>query len=399
VTHRYDVIVVGGGTIGLSCAWRMASRRLRVAVVDPEPGRGASWVAAGMLAPVSEVHYGEEALLALTMASARRWPAFAAELEADAGAGIGYRTTGTLVVDVDEGDRAWSDALFAFQRSLGLEVERLTGRRVRDLEPNVAPGVRSGMLVTGDHQVQTRRLVAALLAAAAHRGVVFHRAPATAVDVDGGAAVRGVQCDGTQLTAPVVVLAAGCWSGSLAGLPAGVVPPVRPVKGQILRLSGDGERPLLQRAVRGLVQGSSVYLVPRSDGTVVVGATVEEKGFDTSVTAGAVYELLRDARRVVPGITELELREARAGLRPGSPDNAPLVGPTSVDGLVLATGHYRNGILLSPLTADAVAALVTGDAPPADMAPCHPARFARTSVADTSVTGASLTGGPVRPCS
>jgi len=376
VTRHYDAIVVGGGAIGLSSAWRMALRGMHVAVVDPEPGRGASWVAAGMLAPVSEVHYGEEPLLALTMASARRWPEFAAELESDAGAGIGYQRTGTLVVDVDDDDRAWSDELFRFQCSLGLEVERLSARRVRQLEPNVAPGVRSGMLVAGDHQVQTRRYVTALLAAAARRGVEFRRASATAVDVVGATAVVGVHTDGDSLTAPIVVLAAGCWSQSIAGLPDGVLPRVRPVKGQILRLSGDVSRPLLQRSVRGVVQGASVYLVPRADGTVVVGATVEEQGFDTTVTAGAVYELLRDARRVVPGISELALTEARAGLRPGSPDNAPMVGTTAVDGLLVATGHYRNGILLSPLTADTVAALAAGDEPPPEMAPFGPRRFA-----------------------
>ena len=186
MTTRYDAIVVGGGSIGLTSAWRMALRGMHVAVVDPTPGRGASWVAAGMLAPVSEVHYGEEGLLALTMASARRWPAFAAELEADAGAGIGYQDTGTLVVDVDDDDRAFSDDLFAFQTSLGLAVDRLTARRVRELEPNVSPGIRSGMLVKGDHQVQTRRFVAALLAVTARRGVDFHRVAATALDIEGG---------------------------------------------------------------------------------------------------------------------------------------------------------------------------------------------------------------------
>lgn len=370
----YDAVVVGGGTIGLTCAWRMARRGLHVAVVDPEPGRGASWVAAGMLAPVTEVHYTEERLVALTMASARRWPSFAVELEADAGSAIAYRTCGTLVVDGDDDDRAWSDELYRFQRSLGLDVERLNGRRVRQLEPNIAPGVRSGLLANGDHQVQTRRLVTALLAAGTARGVQWHRFPATAIDVAGGT-VRGVEVNGESLWAPVVVLAAGCWSGSIPGVPAGVVPPVRPVKGQILRLAGEARRILLQRSVRGLVQGSSVYLVPRADGTVVIGATVEERGFDTTVTAGAVYELLRDARRVVPGVAELELVEARAGLRPGSPDNAPVVGATTVSGLVLATGHYRNGILLSPLTADAVAAVVAGEEVPPEMAPFTPARF------------------------
>ena len=175
-------------------------------------------------------------------------------------------------------------------------------------------------------------------------------------------------------------------------MPAGVVPTIRPVKGQILRLAGDGEHPLLGRSVRGLVQGASVYLVPRDDGTVVVGATVEEQGFDTTVTAGAVYELFRDARRVVPGITELELVEARAGLRPGSPDNAPVVGATSVAGLMVATGHYRNGILLSPLTAEAVAAVAAGEEPPAEMVPFTPTRFAPAGGTGDQQGAASVTG-------
>jgi glycine oxidase len=385
MTRSYDAVVVGGGVIGLTCAWRMAGRGLTVAVVDPEPGRGASWVAAGMLAPVTEVHYTEERLVALTMASARRWPSFADEVEADAGSDVGYRPCGTLVVDADEDDRAWSEELYRYQCSLGLDIVRLTNREVRRLEPNIAPGVRSGLLARSDHQVQTRRLVTALMAAATARGVRWHRAPVTAVALAGGT-VAGVHCEGDDLRAPVVVLAAGCWSGSVTGLPTGVVPPVRPVKGQILRLSGDADYPLLTRSVRVHGQGSSVYIVPRADGTVVVGATVEERGFDTTVTAGAVYELLRDARRVVPGIAELELVEARAGLRPASPDNAPLVGATSVPGLVLATGHYRNGILLCPLTADTVAAVATGDTPPAEMAPFRPDRFAPTRVTTEAVT-------------
>jgi glycine oxidase len=353
---------------------------MHVVVVDPDPGRGASWVAGGMLAPVTEVHYTEEALVALTLAAARRWPSFVAELEAATGCDIGYRTSGTLVVDSDDGDRAWSDELYRFQLSLGLDVERLNARAVRELEPNISPGVRSGLLAKGDHQVQTRRFVSALLAAVAGRGVQCRRTAVTAVDIAGGS-VSGVHSGEGEIRAPVVVLAAGCWSGSVAGMPAGVLPPVRPVKGQILRLSGDAGRPLLRRSVRGLVSGSSVYLVPRADGTVVVGATVEERGFDTTVTAGAVYELLRDAHRVVPGVTELELVEARAGLRPGSPDNAPIVGASAVAGLVIATGHYRNGILLSPLTADTVAAVAAGEEPPAEMAPFTPARFARQAVA------------------
>ena len=380
--RRSDVVVVGGGVIGLAAAWTLASRGMTVAVVDPEPGRGASWAAAGMLAPVSEVQNGEEPLLALALAGARRWPAFAAELAAAVGRGVGYRTTGTLVVASDDDDRSWAQELYEFQHELGLDVTWLTGRRARDLEPSIAPGVRGAIWASGDHQVDNRLLVGALLDAALARGVVVHRDRAVVVECAGGAVTGVVLAGGTTLGARSVVVAAGSWSGRLDGLPPGATPPVRPVKGQILRLAPSERAPTLTHTVRGMVQGSSVYVVPRHDGTVVVGATVEERGFDGAVTAGAVYDLLRDAHRVVPGVTEMVLGEVTAGLRPGSPDNAPIVGPPSVrgcDGLVVATGHYRQGILLAPLTALAVAAFVSGDDPPSEMAPFGPGRFAPTT--------------------
>jgi glycine oxidase len=378
----YDVVVVGGGVIGLAAAWKIAVRGLSVGVVDPEPGRGASWAAAGMLAPVSEVHRGEEPLLALNLASARRWPAFAAELGDAVGRPIGYRSSGTLVVAADDGDRAWTEELYAFQRELGLGVDWLTGRHARHLEPSIAPGVRAAIWAPDDHQVDNRLLIRALLDVVADAGVALHRHQAAALERSAGA-VSGVRlAGGRTLRAGAVVLAAGCWSGQLDGLPAEAVPAVRPVKGQILRLLPSERAPVLTRTVRGIVQGSSVYVVPREDRTVVVGATVEERGFDTAVTAGAVYELLRDAHRVVPGITEMVVGEVSAGLRPGTPDNAPIVGPVSggsADGLVLATGHYRQGILLAPLTAAAVAAMVAGDEPPEEIAPFGPDRFVQSA--------------------
>ncbi len=372
---RCDVVVVGGGVIGLASAWRAAREGLAVVLVDPEPGRGASWAAAGMLAPVTEVHYGEEALLALNLASARSWPGFAAEVEEESGLPVSYRRTGTLLVAADEGDRAWAAELHRFQAGLGLEVEWLTGREARALEPALAPGVRAGLWAPGDHQVHNRELVGALLAAGRAREVVHLPLRVSSVETSGGA-VSGVGLgDGTTIDCGAVVLAAGCRSGELAGVPAGVLPPVRPVKGQILRLRGPADRPLLSRTVRGVVQGQSVYLVPRADGSLVIGATVEEAGFDLTVTAGAVYGLLRDAQRVVPGVSELVLEESLAGLRPGSPDNGPLVGPSGLPGLVLATGHYRNGILLTPLTAEAVAATLAGREVPGELAGFGPDRF------------------------
>ncbi|MFW6091457.1 MAG: glycine oxidase ThiO [Actinomycetota bacterium] len=371
-----DVVIVGGGIIGLASAWRAAQRGLRVSVVDPDPGVGASYVAAGMLAPVTEVHYGEEPMLRLTLESAARYPSFVAELEDVTVSQVGYRRCGMLAVALDAGDRAVLDDLGAFQHRLGLDVESKSGRECRRLEPLLAPSVQGGLLVTDDHQVDPRRLTAALLVAAEKSGVDIVRRTVIAVATRDGVATGVHLDDGSELNAATVVLAAGSRSGEIDGVPDTARPPVRPVKGQVVRLRvPPAYRPFLSRTVRGTVRGSFVYLVPREDGELVIGATQEEQGFDEQVTAGGVYQLLRDAHELVPAVTELPLVEARAGLRPGTPDNAPLVGPTGVPGLVLATGHYRQGILLTPVTADAVATLLADGDLSEQMAPFTPARF------------------------
>jgi glycine oxidase len=364
-THTSDVLVVGGGIIGLVTAWRAAQRGFTTTVVDPGPGGGAAQVAAGMLAAVTELHYGEQTLLGLNLESARRYPDFAAELTEATGLDLGYRRSGTLAVALDADDRAHLRELHALQRRSGLESEWLNGRECRRLEPMLAPGVRGGLRVDGDHQIDPRRLSSALVTACERAGVVFHRARAEELSVVRGRAAGVRTDDGAALTAGRVVLAGGSHSGRLAGVPDDVLPPVRPVKGQVLRLTVPKRyAPFLTRTVRAVVRGSHVYLVPRENGELVVGATSEELGWDTTVTAGGVYELLRDAHELVPGITELPLTETRAGLRPGSPDNAPLLGPTELDGLLLATGHYRNGVLLTPITGDVLAhVLISGELP------------------------------------
>ncbi|NUS75029.1 MAG: glycine oxidase ThiO, partial [Streptomyces sp.] len=301
-----DVLVVGGGIIGLVTAWRAAQRGLTTAVVDPEPGGGAAQVAAGMLAAVTELHYGEQTLLALNLASARRYPEFAAELTDLTGLDLGYRRCGTLAVALDADDRAHLRELHALQQQSGLESEWLSGRECRRLEPMLAPGVRGGLRVDGDHQIDPRRLTRALLAACERAGVVFHRDWAERLDVVRDRAAGITTTDGTRLGAGQVVLAAGSLSGRLAGVPDALLPPVRPVKGQVLRLTVPQRyAPFLSRTVRAVVRGSHVYLVPRENGELVIGATSEELGWDTTVTAGGVYELLRDAHELVPGITEL----------------------------------------------------------------------------------------------
>lgn len=375
---EYDAVVVGAGVIGLAVAWRAAQRGVRVALVDPEPGSGASHAAAGMLAPVTEAHYGEEGLLRLNLASARRYPEFVAELEEVSGTSAGFSSGGTLAVAFDSGDRAVLADLAEFHQRLGLDSERLTGRECRAHEPLLAPDVQSGLLVSGDHQIDNRMLVAALLTAIGRTHVQLHRERVAELLVEHDAATGVRLADGRVLHADSVVLAAGCRSTSIPGLPSGVLPPIRPVKGQILRLSVPASAaPFLGHAVRGVVRGRQVYLVPREHGELVIGATAEEQGFDTQVTAGGVYELLRAAHGLVPDVGELPLTEVRAGLRPGSPDNAPILGATDLPGLIAATGHFRNGVLLTPITADAIAECLVSGQLPEEAAGFVPQRFGK----------------------
>jgi glycine oxidase len=374
-----DCAVLGGGLIGLAIAWRAALGGLGVHLVDPEPGSGASTAAAGMLAPVGEAHYGEEPLLALNLRAARRYPGFIEELERATGLPTGFDTRGTLAVAFDRDDRAALAEAAAYQSGLGLEPTELTGREARALEPMLAPGVQAALLIERDRQVDNRLLHKALLEAAIKAGVRIHRSRAELLVEHDRA--HGLRLEsGETLTANQIVLAAGCWSSEIPGLPPDVLPRVRPVRGQILRLAMPTPH-LLGRTVRALVRGAHVYLVPRAHGELVIGATSDELGFDTSVTAGGVYELLRDAHEVVPGITELPLVESRTGLRPGSPDNAPLLGPTALPGLIAATGHYRNGVLLTPITADAILTLLAEGTLPEYAAPFSPQRFASTPAA------------------
>jgi len=369
-----DVLVAGGGVIGLSIAWKAAASGMKVVLCDPSPGRGATWAAAGMLAPVTEAHIGEEAIVAMNLAAADRWPSFAAELETATGQSVGYRQCGTVVVAVDASDMAVIDRILAFHATLGLASRRLTASQCRELVPLLAPGVRGGASAPADHQVDNRLLAAALEKAVVAHGVDVVPACVSEICVSetggrSGAAKRaratGVRlADGRTIDAGAVVVATGCWTPKLSGLPEGILPPVRPVKGHVLRLRGSASEPLIDRNVRCMVHGSYVYLVPRADGTIVVGATVEEMGYDTRIQAGAVYRLLRDAQSAVPGIVELELAESYAGLRPGSFDNGPYVGWTHLERLAVATGHYRNGILLGPVTADAVCGLLGGESLP-----------------------------------
>jgi len=336
------IAVVGAGPIGLACAWRLAQRGHAVTVhSDGHPG---AWhAAAGMLAPVAEAAFGEHRLTELLVASVRAWPAFAAEL-----GDVGYAETGSLLVGLTPADQAEIARYRSYQDSLGLPVDSLSAGELRQREPELHPGVRPGAYTSIDAQVDPRRLVKRLVEACATAGVVT--VPGSPSGEPPGVRSGGVD-DLSDVDSEVIVVAAGCGTAALTGLP------IHPVRGETLRLRGG---PKLHHMIRGYVHGRHVYLVPRPDGEIVVGATSSEHS-DPRPSAGGVHELLSDAIALVPGVREATFTEVTVGFRPATPDNLPIVkvlesgaGPRTI----AAAGHYRNGIALTPWTASAVVALV-----------------------------------------
>lgn len=356
------IIVVGGGLVGLSIAWRItqecAPGGAQVTILDPTPGRGASWVAGGMLTPVSEAWFGEEELLRLNLESLALWPAFAAELETFSDKKIGLQSGGTLHIALDADDLRHLERIRDFQTSLGLDVTALTRSELSRMEPFLTAHALGASFVLSDYSVDNRALVSALIVACQRSGVQFINERVSSFVVDGTHVVGVTTTSGLSFAAENCVLAAGAWSSELLNdictLPQARI---RPIKGEILRLHGP--HAVISHTIRATVHGTPIYLVPRANGEIVVGATQLERGFDTSSTAGGVYELLRDAREVLPFVNEMDLLECGAGLRPGSFDNSPIIGHLpGVDGLIFASGHYRNGVLLTPITAAIGSALV-----------------------------------------
>jgi glycine oxidase len=416
-----DVAVIGGGVIGHGIAWEARRSGRSVVLIDDAPGSGASWAAAGMLAPVSELHYQEEDLLAVMLESSALWPSFAADL-ADAGAGdSGYLTTPTLAVGADAADRRALMDLRSVQQANGLPIEPITVRDARAREPLLSPAISCAFDIPADHQVDPRKLVASLqkvlavhepgagtaVDGAREGFAVDHRAAALLWD-DGR--VTGVKlANGVTVNAGETIVANGLQAASLEGLPDGLHLPLRPVYGDILRLAVPRHlRPLVTATVRGLVHGVPVYIVPRQDGTVVIGATQREDALSgvgdtagageasgaaeafgggdtapgTAVSAGGVYQLLRDAQALLPAVAELVLLESTARARPATPDNAPLLGRVPVPppgaghvaGLIIATGFFRHGVLLTPAAAAICRDLLDGQEDPRWHA-LSPARF------------------------
>jgi glycine oxidase len=365
--------IIGGGVIGLGIGWRLAQAGCPVEIFERgEAGKGASWAAAGMLAAGVETEPGELGLHALNRASQLAWPAFAAELEAASGQSVELRSEGTLMVALNRDDAAQLRYTYDFQRGHGIALDWLSGAAAREREPFLHPNLAAAVFCAGDHQVENRKLVRALRAAFLAAGGTLHEHCAVARVETAGGRVAGVNLGAQHVAADIVVLAAGAWSGEIAGLPALARPPVRPIKGQMLSLRMDPAAPLL----RHVVWTPRVYLVPRSDGRLIVGATSEERGFDADLTAGGVFSLLEGAWRALPGVEELPIDEMWVGFRPGSRDDAPVLGPGAVEGLVYATGHHRNGILLTPVTANAVADYILNGVVAESIEPFGMGRFA-----------------------
>ncbi len=366
-----DLVIIGGGIAGLTTAREAARSGMSVTVVDPTPTHGASYAAAGMIAPLTEYHIGDERLTPLLVAAAHVWPAYAARIADESGLPSGYVDHGTVVVGHDVDDKAELLRHLPAQRALGFTPEVLTTREVREREPALGPNLSVGIAAPADHAVHNREFLAALLRACELAGVefVYETAQVTAIP-------HLVQCESQQLRAEHIVVAAGIDTVRQAALEAPIRAAIRPVKGQILRLQADRRTSAMpELTVRALVRGKSVYIVPRPSGEVVIGATVEERQFDLGATAAGVFELLRDARAIMPSVDEWAFTESWAGMRPTTHDHLPIVGASTRSDVHYATGHGRNGILLGPLTGLSMAEYLRSGVMPSPMSNASPLRF------------------------
>ncbi|WP_193095378.1 glycine oxidase ThiO [Brevibacterium sp. FME17] len=350
------VVIVGAGIIGLSTAWKLRCRGVGVTIVDPDPAMGASHAAAGMLAPAAEVVWGQSPLYPLMRASADLYPGFAADLAAASGHELGYSSAETFVCAGDRADLASLRELVDLQTTAGFDVSLITGSRARELEPSLAPGVCGAVMIPGDHSIDPRRVTGALLAVLRDDIV---RVRVDALITEAGQTLGVELEDGTRLRADQVVVAAGSACNDISGVPP---LPLRQVWGEVIRLRApQALAPLLTRTIRGLVKARPVYIVPRLDGELVLGATSREDG-RSGTNAGGVHQLLRDAERLAPAILEAEITDITTRARPGSPDDVPIIGRID-PGCVISTGFFRHGILLAPLGAELSADLVCERAP------------------------------------
>ncbi len=372
MTQR-PVLIIGAGTIGLSIGWQLVRAGQSVEIFERgRAGRGTSWLAAGMLGPDAEIGFEELELYRLNQESLRRWPKFAASLEEESGSNVDFRTEGTLLV---AHDRDAAEALrrrYEFMKEWGLDVRWLSGAQALEREPFVAPRLAAAVYSAGDFQVDNRLLVDAMTKAFLDKGGVLHEeTPVRAVEPHD---VRPalITAEGARIEGSRVVVAAGVWSRDIDGLTPDQKPPVRPVKGQMIELRIEPPFDL-----KHVVRGPDAYVVPKSSGRLLVGATSEEMGYDERVTAGGLYVLLEGAWEIVPGIYDLPVCDTWAGLRPASRDHLPIMGSAGAPGVVMATGFYRHGILLTPVTSEEVARLILTGETSDWIEPFSPTRFSR----------------------
>lgn len=369
-----DLLVIGAGVIGCAVARHAARAGARVTVLERgRPGMEASRAAAGMLSPLAE-STGPGPFLSLLLESRARFPALSVALREETGIDVGYRDTGTLYLAFSAEDEAELNERYHWQSVSGLDVERLNAGDARAIEPAISPRVRSALRFPGDHQADNRSLGRALWSAAARAGAEFRLGVEVVEVLRSGDRASGVKlAGGEQVAAGAVVVAGGSWAGRLGGLPHPL--PIYPVHGQLLAL--ETLPPLFEH----VIDSPRCYLVPRADGRLIVGATVEEAGFGKAVTPAGVLQLLTGALEIAPSLGAVPVTEFWSGLRPGTPDGLPILGADpDVPNLFYATGHYRNGILLAPVTGELVGELVLGNEPAVDLEPFGIGRFPRQGV-------------------
>lgn len=377
-------IVIGGGLVGLVTGFELTEQGVPVTLVDPNPASGATNYAGGMLAPVAEVQYRQEPLFPLMMSSAKLYRDLVGRVTEATDLPTGFRTEGTVVVAADRADARHLSALSDYQRHHGMTVEQLTPRQVRRLEPALSPRIAGAVSAPGDHQISPRLFAAALQDVLTRRGVTLIRERVTGLE--GADPCLAVHCETRTLdtSGTLVVLANGLGAAQVTGWYSGDDPlRLRPVHGDILNLAVPAHlQPLATRVIRAFVEDRPVYLIPRMDGTLTLGASSREDS-GTRPNAGAVHELLRDGIRLMPGLEECELLEAAVGTRPGTPDDLPYLGRVGSN-LVISTGYFRHGILLSALAGQVVSDLMTGAGTlhEIDLSACDPLRHSAHAPAE-----------------
>lgn len=378
--RSYDAIIVGGGLIGTAIALELARNDLRVALFDAqEPGQEASWASAGILSPAPE-NPGMISLVPIGQASLAIYRDYIATVEELSGITTGYRARGTIEALFSQHAREELNTIVALHRGLGLQAEAISAKEAREMEPALSEEVAAAVLRPEEASVDNRLLAKALLEASKRSGVEVHAGAGVQSIWREGTRCAGASVQGEKISAKFTIIAAGSFSSQIAGVEE--YAPVIPAKGQMLSLRCDAAK------IDRVLWSERIYIVPRNDGRILCGATVEHVGFDRAVTAGGIHSNLNGAIEMAPVLAQASVEETWAGLRPDTPDHLPILGPTDLEGLFIATGHFRSGVLLTPITAKLMAEFVAGKTPSVDCSRFNPMRF-RAAKESARVSGAA----------